>query len=44
MVFVVSVSGRHKFSVIFGLGGTKFRTAVVKEASGDPDWNESSVV
>lgn len=37
-------SGRHKFSVIFGLGGTKFRTAIVKEPSGNPEWNEETVV
>ncbi|XP_053405533.1 uncharacterized protein LOC123522850 [Mercenaria mercenaria] len=36
--------GRHKFSVIFGLGGTKFRTAVVKDPDGNPDWNEETVV
>ncbi|KAH3837540.1 uncharacterized protein LOC127879290 [Dreissena polymorpha] len=36
--------GRSKFSVIFGLGGTKFRTQTVKEPSGNPDWNEETVV
>ncbi|XP_059159388.1 uncharacterized protein LOC131943342 [Physella acuta] len=36
--------GRHKFSVIFGVGTKKYRTTVVKEATGNPDWNEESVV
>lgn len=36
--------GRFKYSVIFGLGGTKFRTAIVKDAEGNPDWNEETVV
>lgn len=36
--------GRHKFSVIFGLGGTKFRTGVVKDPGGNPDWNEETLV
>ncbi|WAR00400.1 EXOC2-like protein [Mya arenaria] len=37
-------AGRNKFSVIFGLGGTKFRTQIVKEPTGNPDWNEETVV
>ncbi|CAG5130866.1 unnamed protein product, partial [Candidula unifasciata] len=36
--------GRHKFSVIFGVGNKKYRTSVIKEPSGNPDWNEESVV
>ncbi|XP_070177580.1 uncharacterized protein [Littorina saxatilis] len=36
--------GRCKFSVIFGVGTRKFRTSIVKEASGNPDWNEESNV
>lgn len=37
-------AGRHKFSVIFGLGITKFRTVVVKDTEGNPMWNEETVV
>ncbi|KAJ8304287.1 hypothetical protein KUTeg_017870 [Tegillarca granosa] len=36
--------GRHKFSVIFGIGSKKYRTAVVKDATGCPEWNEESVI
>ncbi|XP_041364819.1 uncharacterized protein LOC121380111 [Gigantopelta aegis] len=36
--------GRCKFSVIFGVGIKKYRTSIVKESSGNPDWNEESVV
>uniref|UniRef100_A0A2C9KWF7 C2 domain-containing protein n=1 Tax=Biomphalaria glabrata TaxID=6526 RepID=A0A2C9KWF7_BIOGL len=36
--------GRHKYSVIFGIGNKKYRTSVVKDPSGNPDWNEESVV
>jgi len=36
--------GRFKFSVIFGVGTKKYRTSVVKEPNGNPDWNEESVV
>ncbi|XP_076465355.1 uncharacterized protein LOC143297068 [Babylonia areolata] len=36
--------GRCKFSVIFGVGSRKFRTSVVKEPTGNPDWNEESTV
>ena len=36
--------GRCKFSVIFGVGNRKFRTSVVKEPTGNPDWNEESSV
>ncbi|KAL4227914.1 hypothetical protein ACF0H5_013353 [Mactra antiquata] len=36
--------GRFKYSVIFGLGGSKFRTAVVKDPTGNPDWNEETLV
>ncbi|XP_005091793.1 uncharacterized protein LOC101849032 [Aplysia californica] len=36
--------GRHKFSVIFGVGTKKYRTSVVKDINGNPDWNEESVV
>lgn len=36
--------GRNKFSVIFGLGITKFRTGVVKDPEGNPMWNEETVV
>lgn len=36
--------GRHKFSVIFGLGITKFRTGVVKDPEGNPMWNEETIV
>ncbi|CAG5118869.1 unnamed protein product, partial [Candidula unifasciata] len=36
--------GRHKFSVIFGIGTKKFRTHVVKESNGNPDWNEESLI
>ncbi|XP_050403915.1 uncharacterized protein LOC126819758 isoform X2 [Patella vulgata] len=36
--------GRHKYSVIFGVGTKKFRTAVVKDATGSPDWNEESAI
>ena len=38
------ISGRNKFSVIFGLGITKFRTGVVKDPEGNPMWNEETVV
>ena len=41
---VCKFSGRHKFSVIFGLGITKFRTCVVKDPEGNPIWNEETVV
>ncbi|XP_060075855.1 uncharacterized protein LOC132555524 [Ylistrum balloti] len=34
--------GRHKFSVIFGVGNKKYRTAVVKQP--EPEWNEESVI
>ena len=37
-------SGRNKFSVIFGLGITKFRTGVIKDPEGNPIWNEETVV
>lgn len=36
--------GRCKFSVIFGLGSKKYRTSIVKEPTGNPDWNEESIV
>lgn len=36
--------GRCKFSVIFGVGSKKYRTSVVKEPTGNPDWNEESIV
>ncbi|ESO88282.1 hypothetical protein LOTGIDRAFT_234610 [Lottia gigantea] len=36
--------GRHKYSVIFGVGGKKYRTSVVKDSSAAPDWNEESTV
>ncbi|XP_052102508.1 uncharacterized protein LOC127736050 isoform X2 [Mytilus californianus] len=36
--------GRHKFSVIFGVGNRKYRTCVVKDADGCPEWNEESVI
>ncbi|KAH9512876.1 hypothetical protein Btru_036846 [Bulinus truncatus] len=36
--------GRHKYSVIFGVGTKKYRTSIVKDPSGNPDWNEESVV
>ncbi|PVD37787.1 hypothetical protein C0Q70_00388 [Pomacea canaliculata] len=36
--------GRYKFSVIFGVGSKKYRTSVVKEPTGNPDWNEESVI
>lgn len=38
------LTGRHKFSVIFGIGTKKFRTNVVKEHNGNPDWNEESLM
>ncbi|XP_021359272.1 uncharacterized protein LOC110454211 [Mizuhopecten yessoensis] len=34
--------GRHKFSVIFGVGSKKYRTSVVKHP--EPEWNEESVI
>ncbi|XP_064607633.1 uncharacterized protein LOC135472183 isoform X2 [Liolophura sinensis] len=37
-------AGRHKYSVIFGLGGKKYRTDVVKDPTGCPDWNEESTI
>lgn len=37
-------SGRHKFSVIFGVGNKKYRTSVVKDPNGSPEWNEESVI
>lgn len=37
-------SGRHKFSVIFGVGSRKYRTCVVKDPNGCPEWNEESVM
>ncbi|RUS86317.1 hypothetical protein EGW08_005902 [Elysia chlorotica] len=36
--------GRFKFSVIFGVGAKKYRTSVVKDPEGNPDWNEESVI
>ncbi|KAK3716575.1 hypothetical protein RRG08_039370 [Elysia crispata] len=36
--------GRFKFSVIFGVGAKKYRTSVVKDPAGNPDWNEESVI
>ncbi|XP_071170446.1 uncharacterized protein [Mytilus edulis] len=36
--------GRHKFSVIFGVGNRKYRTCVVKDPGGCPEWNEESVI
>ena len=38
------ISGRNKFSVIFGLGIPKFWTGVVKDPEGNPMWNEETVV
>ncbi|XP_033749153.1 uncharacterized protein LOC117333846 [Pecten maximus] len=35
-------AGRHKYSVIFGVGSKKYRTAVVKHP--EPEWNEESVI
>ena len=37
-------AGRHKFSVIFGVGSRKYRTCVVKDPNGCPEWNEESVM
>lgn len=36
--------GRFKFSVIFGVGAKKYRTSIVKNSAGNPDWNEESVI
>lgn len=36
--------GRHKYSVIFGVGNRKYRTCVVKDPDGCPEWNEESVI
>lgn len=35
-------AGRHKYSVIFGVGNKKYRTAIVKHP--EPEWNEESVI
>ncbi|GFN92104.1 exocyst complex component 2 [Plakobranchus ocellatus] len=40
----VAVDWRFKFSVIFGVGTKKYRTSVVKDPAGNPDWNEESVI
>ncbi|XP_046357172.1 uncharacterized protein LOC124135721 [Haliotis rufescens] len=37
-------AGRCKFSVIFGVGSKKYRTSIVKDPPGNPDWNEESTV
>lgn len=36
--------GRHKYSVIFGVGNRKYRTCIVKDPEGCPEWNEESVM
>lgn len=36
--------GRHKYSVIFGFGSKKYRTSIVKNPGGNPEWNEESVI
>ena len=41
---IQSTAGRFKFSVIFGVGAKKYRTSVVKDPAGNPDWNEESVM
>lgn len=36
--------GRHKYSVIFGFGSKKYRTSIVKNPGGNPEWNEESII
>uniref|UniRef100_A0A8W8HMY6 C2 domain-containing protein n=1 Tax=Magallana gigas TaxID=29159 RepID=A0A8W8HMY6_MAGGI len=36
--------GKCKFSVIFGVGSKKYRTTVVKDPDGNPEWNEESTI
>ncbi|XP_062589915.1 uncharacterized protein LOC134251513 [Saccostrea cucullata] len=36
--------GKCKFSVIFGVGSKKYRTAVVKDPEGNPEWSEESTI
>ncbi|XP_013420158.1 uncharacterized protein LOC106180660 [Lingula anatina] len=36
--------GRAKYSVIFGIGQSKFRTQVVSDPLGNPEWNEECII
>nr|XP_034323119.1 uncharacterized protein LOC117688791 isoform X1 [Crassostrea gigas]XP_034323120.1 uncharacterized protein LOC117688791 isoform X1 [Crassostrea gigas]XP_034323121.1 uncharacterized protein LOC117688791 isoform X1 [Crassostrea gigas] len=36
--------GKCKFSVLFGVGSKKYRTTVVKDPDGNPEWNEESTI
>jgi hypothetical protein len=44
MVFTKYHKKIMKFSVIFGVGSRKYRTCVVKDPNGCPEWNEESVM
>ncbi|XP_064653327.1 uncharacterized protein LOC135503621 isoform X2 [Lineus longissimus] len=36
--------GRGKYSVIFGIGGNKYRTDVIRDSENCPMWNQESII